>query len=102
MIVFDRIKLIASRRGLSLKETALKAGLSENAIYSWKNKVPTVESLESVADVLGISVDYLLGREEETSENSAADLIAAHIDENASQQEIQDIIDYIEFKKNKK
>lgn len=61
MTVFDRIKQISKERGMNLKKVAFDAGLSENAIYSWKNKVPRTDNVKAVADVLGVSVDYLLG-----------------------------------------
>ncbi len=59
MTVFERIKEISKSRGMSLKELALKAGLSENAIYSWKRKTPRSDSLRKVAKVLDVSIDSL-------------------------------------------
>ncbi|ALI33135.1 helix-turn-helix domain-containing protein [Weissella cibaria] len=61
MTVFERIKEISKKRGLNLKKTAIAAGLSENAIYKWKSQTPQSNALQAVADVLGVSVDYLLG-----------------------------------------
>ncbi|WP_057786524.1 helix-turn-helix domain-containing protein [Weissella minor] len=65
MTIFDRTKETAKSRGYSLQETAKKAGLSQNAIYNWKNTTPSDVSLNSVANVLGVSVDYLLGNTDE-------------------------------------
>ncbi|WP_419155621.1 helix-turn-helix domain-containing protein [Weissella minor] len=75
MTTFVNIKKTAQERGLNLKTVATKAGLSENAIYSWRNKNPRTESLQSVADVLGVSVDYLLGNSDEmhTQSNLVSD-----------------------------
>ncbi|KAF0470478.1 helix-turn-helix domain-containing protein [Pediococcus acidilactici] len=67
MTAFETIKKISKRRGINLKKLAVSAGLSENAIYSWKVKTPRTDSLESVAKVLGVSVDYLLGKDENNS-----------------------------------
>lgn len=39
-----------------------RAGLKNNVIYSWKSKVPSADRLKAVADVLGVSTDYLLGK----------------------------------------
>ena len=61
MTVFERIKETANLRGTNLKNLAKQVGLSENAIYSWKNKTPRTDNVQAVADVLGVSVDYLLG-----------------------------------------
>ncbi|MGO2722987.1 MAG: helix-turn-helix domain-containing protein [Lactobacillus sp.] len=61
MTLFERVKETAKKRGWSLQETAQKAGLGINSIYAWKNKTPSVDRIKSVADVLGVTVDYLLG-----------------------------------------
>ncbi|MHA3066617.1 helix-turn-helix domain-containing protein [Lacticaseibacillus saniviri] len=62
MTLVERIKEIAKKRGWNLKTTALKAGLSENTIYGWKKFSPASDKLQAVADVLNVSVDYLLGK----------------------------------------
>ncbi len=94
MNTFERIKEISKERGLNLKKTAIEAGLSENAIYKWKTQTPQSNALQAVADVLGVSVDYLLGNTDDMHANkkdeSTVDLIAAHwgIDlDNLSQEE---------------
>lgn len=62
MTVFERTKNMAKKRGISLQETATKAGLGLNSIYGWKKKEPSIGRLAKVADVLNVSVDYLLGK----------------------------------------
>ena len=61
MTIFERIKIIAKEKGMSLLEINSKAELGKNVIYGWKTKDPNTESLKKVADVLGVSTDYLLG-----------------------------------------
>ncbi|KRN01434.1 hypothetical protein FD13_GL001025 [Levilactobacillus senmaizukei DSM 21775 = NBRC 103853] len=60
---------------MNIKQVALKAGLSENAIYGWKNHKPAKPTVESVARVLGVSYSDLTG-ETETSEPKQIDLKA--------------------------
>lgn len=62
MTLLERTKQIAKKRGLSLTEVAIKAGLADKSIYSWDRSNPKAENLEKVADVLNVSTDYLLGR----------------------------------------
>ena len=69
MNTFERIKEISKERGLNLKKTAIEAGLSENAIYKWKTQTPQSNALQAVADVLGVSVDYLLGNTDDMHVN---------------------------------
>ena len=72
MNTFERIKEISKERGLNLKKTAIEAGLSENAIYKWKTQTPQSNALQAVADVLGVSVDYLLGNTDDMHTNKNA------------------------------
>lgn len=62
MTVFERTKEISKNKGLSLQQVAEKAGLGINSIYGWKKKDPSITRLTKVADVLHVSVDYLLGK----------------------------------------
>ncbi|WP_440964309.1 helix-turn-helix domain-containing protein [Pediococcus pentosaceus] len=69
MTLFDRTKEIIKKRGMSVSEVERKAGLSENYLYTWKKSDnPRKKSIESVAKVLGVSVDYLLGKEEKSKD----------------------------------
>lgn len=63
----DRILQIFADRGLTGYKVGKATGLSANLFISWKRK-PTSKiqscSLVLIADYLGCSVDYLLGRTE--------------------------------------
>lgn len=61
-MLFERIKQLARKRGISLKKVATDLGFGENTIYKWKTQSPKAEYLEKVADYFGVTVDYLLGR----------------------------------------
>jgi len=67
MTVFDRIKYLADKRGVSVSKVATDLGFSDNLFYQWKTASPKSDRLEAVADYFNVSVDYLLGREEQTS-----------------------------------
>ncbi|MFC6178056.1 helix-turn-helix domain-containing protein [Weissella sagaensis] len=69
MTTFERIKQTAKERGLTLNQLNDAAKLKNNIIYSWKNKMPSAENLSKVADVLGVSVDYLLGNTDDMHAN---------------------------------
>lgn len=62
MTLFERVKKVSKQKGYSsLKTLAEDANLGVNAVYQWKTQVPRMDNLQAVADVLGVSVDYLLG-----------------------------------------
>lgn len=61
MTLFENVQKTAKQRGLSIRALNEKAQLGTNAIYKWKTQNPSTDKLQAVADVLGVSVDYLLG-----------------------------------------
>lgn len=48
-------------------EAAKKLGVSQPTISAWEagRKTPSIEALENMADLYGVTTDYLLGRQEE-------------------------------------
>ena len=70
MTLFERVKEISKKHGFSsLRVLSEQAGLSPNVVYGWKTKEPSAKSLQAVADVLGVSVDYLLGNTDDMHAN---------------------------------
>lgn len=65
MTTFEIVKKLAQKRGITLKQLSEKLEFGESTIYKWKNQAPKTEYLESVADYFGVTVDFLLGREDE-------------------------------------
>ena len=61
MALIDRVKEASRKQGLSLTEVAIKAGIGEKSIYAWKNREPSIAIVQKVADVLNVSIDYLIG-----------------------------------------
>ncbi|MBQ0837544.1 helix-turn-helix transcriptional regulator [Lactiplantibacillus pentosus] len=60
MTTFDNIKKYANLRGLNLRDTATKAGLSPNAIYRYNQGVePKYPTLKAIADALAVDVSDL-------------------------------------------
>ena len=75
MTLFERVKEISKKHGFSSLQTlSEQAGLSPNVIYGWKTKEPSAKTLQAVADVLGVSVDYLLGNTDEMHSNKKDDM----------------------------
>ncbi|HAB8477627.1 TPA_asm: helix-turn-helix domain-containing protein, partial [Listeria monocytogenes] len=56
---------------------------------------PDMETIVKLADIFEVSTDYLLGK----SNNGLVDIIAAHIDSNATEEDIKEILAYIEEKR---
>lgn len=82
MTTFDRIKNISKKKGYSsLRVLSETAGLGPNAIYQWRNKIPRTDNLQAVADVLGVSVDYLLGNTDDMHANKKANTFSDDLKE---------------------
>ncbi|WP_047999383.1 helix-turn-helix domain-containing protein [Lactiplantibacillus herbarum] len=64
MTLFENVKKLASKRGISLLRLNDQAGLGKNAIYKWKKQNPSTENLQKVATVLGVSTAELTGEED--------------------------------------
>ncbi|MCB4211159.1 helix-turn-helix transcriptional regulator [Lactiplantibacillus plantarum] len=102
MTSLERIKQISKKRGFSLTQVNDKANLGKNTIYSWKTKEPSINNLKAVADVLNVSVDYLLGNTDNPDPSTSSDnltknqkLIAYSIDPDISDEERQAIINMV-------
>lgn len=102
MTPLERIKQISKKRGFSLTQVNDKANLGKNTIYSWKTKEPSINNLKAVADVLNVSVDYLLGNTDNPEPSTSYDdltknqkLIAYSIDPDISDEERQAIINMV-------
>lgn len=74
MTVFDRTKEISKQRGLSLQQVATKAGLGINSIYQWQKQKPSTDRIAKVAEVLDVSIDYLIGNTEDPKVKPVVDL----------------------------
>ena len=72
MTTLDRIKKISKQRGFSLTKVNDMANLGTNTIYSWKHKEPGINNLKAVANVLHVSVDYLLGKTDDPDVKSSS------------------------------
>lgn len=59
----SRIVSIAKLRGLSKNKLLINANLSKSIFDNMKRgQIPSVDKIETIADYLDCSVDYLLGR----------------------------------------
>lgn len=81
MTIFERIKETSKKRGLNIAQLEKEAGLKERAIYAWKKSKPSGEALSSVADVLHVSTDYLLGRTDQMNATSPDKKVADILDD---------------------
>lgn len=60
----DLILSLCKKRGISREELEIACDLGKKSIYNWDKNLPSVDKVQRVAKMLGVSVEYLLGVEE--------------------------------------
>lgn len=75
----NRIKDLRKSKNLSQKELADILFVNQTAVSQWEREVttPTKETLIKLSDFFGVSVDYLLGREDSPNIPYNPDTVAA-------------------------
>lgn len=61
--IAERIKNAAAQNNCKLGDMFAELGISANTLHNMKTSMPKTDTLAKIADYLGVSVDYLLGRQ---------------------------------------
>ncbi|HAC1723702.1 TPA_asm: helix-turn-helix domain-containing protein [Listeria monocytogenes] len=95
----NRLKQLRKNNNKTQEDISKILGISRGAYSHIENgrNEPDMETIVKLANIFGVSTDYLLGR----SNNGFIDTIAAHIDSNATEEEMEEILAYIEEKRKK-
>lgn len=64
--IAERIKTVAKSKGIPVKKMLEDIGLGYNTMANMKTSMPKADNLAKIADYLGCSVDYLMGRDDES------------------------------------
>ena len=67
MTTGEKIKSARTEAGLSQEQLAEKLNVSRSAVAKWESEggTPDIENLKNIANLLGVSIDYLLKESEE-------------------------------------
>lgn len=114
MCFSKRLKKAREAKGVTLSELGKRIGKTEATVQRYESgniKNLKNETIEQLADALNVNPAYLMGWITDKPENSFmneesahynhnhAEVIAAHIDDDATDEEIEDILAYIEMRK---
>ena len=90
--VTERLKKLIEKKGITRKELEEKTGIKKTAIHNYlvENKLPGTEALYKLAQVLGVSISYLLTGE--TTELNAKEKKLLE-DYRNSPKDVQEIVD---------
>lgn len=96
---YDTFKQLCNERGTTPSAVCAKLGFSNSLATYWRKSggTPKREALEKIAEYLGVSVDFLLGREKEkapivTDRSGLSDLLMR-----LSVEELREIRDFALF-----
>ena len=71
MGLYERVKEVAKSKGYSINRLELELGFARSSISKFNKNTPSAEKIQQIADLLGVSVDYLLnGKEASEKEHS--------------------------------
>ena len=96
----NRIKILRENYRMTQQELADKLNCAKSTIAMYENetRTPSVKVLNKLADIFGVTTDYLLGKETELDNISVA---FSSITEGLSKEQVDDVKRYIEFLKSK-
>lgn len=103
----ERIKQLRKEKSLTMKQLGVAIGVAESTISLYENgkRQPDNETLSKLADFFGVSVDYLLGREDSLSldkQLEGVDFALYGATKDLTDEEKEDILSYIKFKKSQR
>ncbi|MDK1718685.1 helix-turn-helix domain-containing protein [Dellaglioa algida] len=94
----ERIKELRKNMNRTQQQVADAIGVTRPAYTAYEigNREPDFELLTKIAVYFNVSTDYLLGRVDGPHDDL---VIAAHMDDNLTEQQIEEINKFIEFQK---
>lgn len=60
MTMYERLQKAAKAKKISLPDIGRQIGIGERSLYNWKTSKPSSETVSKVAEVLGVSYEWLL------------------------------------------
>lgn len=104
----DKIKELRTTKRMTQQQVADILGITRPAYTAYESgkRQPDFDTLQKLAEIYEVSTDYLLGTtdKKETKGEEASSYvktIAAHMDDNLTEEQFNNIIDYIDFITNK-
>lgn len=60
MTLFERVQTLIKEQGLTIKQVERECGLANATIRRWETQTPNITSVQKVAHLLHVSIDYLV------------------------------------------
>lgn len=99
MSLLENIKVLSAQRKITIAELERKLNLSQGSIRKWDTINPGIDKVQMVADYFQVSIDELMDRNKKTVDNN---ILAAHIADDVTPDEMEEILNYINYIKSKR
>ncbi|HDU1203620.1 helix-turn-helix domain-containing protein [Listeria monocytogenes] len=93
-----KLSELRNKKGISQYKLAEELGFSRGQIanYEQGSREPDYDTLLKIANYFNVSTDYLLGKDDNS------DLLAAHIDDDVTEEEMIEIKKFIKYLKSQR
>jgi len=97
------IKELRLKNNFTQQEVAERIGITRPAYtaYELGKREPDFNTLRILADLFGVSTDFLLGRSPQKSYSKNGTLVAEVIDDTFADEDVKEILSFIDYLKNK-
>ncbi len=107
-MIGERVKKYRLQKGLSLTELAEAAGVAKSYISSIERNIqsnPSIQFLEKISSVLGVSVETLLNEKNDTDKVEDLDaawlqLVKDAMESGVSKEQFREFLEFNKWKKN--
>jgi len=110
MHIGDRIKFLRTRKGMTQKELAKELHIANSTLSQYESGQRGLSDVvkKNVADYFGVTVDYLMGREDDARvpHESVREILAGpglrlllDADNKLTEDQLKEIVEFIEFKR---
>ena len=84
----ERLLRLRKEKGLTQEEVGARLSLSPQSVSKWENgtSLPEIDTLGKLADLYGVSTDYLLGRDDAKERRSSSPTIVIHVEEGGKEE----------------
>jgi len=99
MGLYESIRMVCTENGISVNKLEKELGFARSSISKFNTSSPSYDKLKKMADYLGVTIDYLTSRDNDSL------TVAAHRKINGSDltdAEIEEVENYIQFVKQRR
>jgi len=107
MLIGSRIKEIRQKKGLSLSELALRAGVAKSYLSSIERNIqsnPSIQFLEKISEILNIDVQALIDANKKDKEGLSLDsewiqIVKEAMESNVSKEQFRQFLEFTKWQR---